>query len=98
MAHRPVGEAVPELVEKALRKAGDTSDNVTAIALEWETPDVFASTRGSISTASINDGVFASTIEAGWLDSGLEDLDDAAIEQSIAEINEAIRRSAARKS
>ena len=98
LAHRPVGEAVPELVEKALRKAGDTSDNVTAIALEWETPDVFASTRGSISTASINDGVFASTIEAGWLDSGLEDLDDAAIEQSIAEINEAIRRSAARKS
>lgn len=98
LAHRPIGEAVPELVEKALRKAGDTSDNVTAIALEWETPDVFAPTQGSISTATISDGVFASTIEAGWLDSGLEDLDDAAIEQSIAEINEAIRRSAARKS
>ena len=98
LAHRPVGEAVPELVEQALRKAGDTSDNVTAIALEWETPDVFAPTRGSISTSTVSDGVFASTIEAGWLDSGLEDLDDAAIEQSIAEINEAIRRSAARKS
>ncbi len=98
LAHRPVNEAVPELVEKALRKAGDTSDNVTAIALEWETPDAFASTRGSISTATISDGVFASTIQTGWPDSGLEDLDDAAIEQSIAEINEAIRRSAARKS
>ena len=98
LAHRPVGEAVPELVEKALRKAGDTSDNVTAIALEWETPDAFESTQGSISTATISDGVFASTIEAGWLDSGVEDLDDAEIEQSIAEINEAIRRSAARKS
>ena len=98
LAHRPVGEAVPKLVEKALRKAGDTSDNVTAIALEWETPDVFALTQGSISTTTVSDGVFASTIEAGWLDSGLEDLDDAAIEQSIAEINEAIRRSAARKS
>jgi serine/threonine protein phosphatase PrpC len=98
LAHRPVDEAVPELVEKALRKAGDTSDNVTAIALEWETPDSFASTRGSISTSTISDGVFASTIQAGWPDSGLEDLDDAAIERSIAEINEAIRRSAARRS
>ena len=98
LAHRPVDEAVPELVEKALRKAGDTSDNVTAIALEWETPDSFESTRGSISTATISDGVFASTIQAGWPDSGLEDLDDAAIERSIAEINEAIRRSAARRS
>ena len=94
----PVAEAVPELVEKALRKAGDTSDNVTAIALEWETPDAFESTRGSISTETISDGVFASTIQAGWPDSELEDLDDAAIERSIAEINEAIRRSAARKS
>jgi serine/threonine protein phosphatase PrpC len=98
LAHRPVDEAVPELVEKALRKAGDTSDNVTAIALEWETPDSFETTRGSISTATISDGVFASTIQAGWPDSGLEDLDDAAIERSIAEINEAIRRSAAKRS
>jgi PPM family protein phosphatase len=31
------------------------------------------------------------------LDGTVEDLDDAAIERSIAEINEAIRRSAARK-
>lgn len=97
LGHQPVNEAVPELVEKALRKAGDVSDNVTAIALEWETPDGFESTRGSISTDTISDGVFASTVQAGWLDSGLEDMDDAAIERSIAEINEAIRRSAAKK-
>lgn len=98
LGHKPVGEAVPDLVEKALRKAGDGSDNVTVIALEWETPDGLPSTRGSISTDTISDGVFASTVQAGWLDSGLEDMDDAAIERSIAEINEAIRRSAARKS
>jgi hypothetical protein len=36
-------------------------------------------------------------VQAGWLDSGVDDLDDAAIERSIAEINEAIRRSASRK-
>ena len=91
-----VSVAVPELVERALVKGGAKSDNVTVIALEWETPDVFASTRGSISTENIDDGVFASTVQAGWLDSGVDDLDDEAIERSIAEINEAIRRSAAR--
>lgn len=97
LGHKPVDEAVPDLVEKALRKAGNSSDNVTCIALEWETPDGFASTRGSISTDTISDGVFASTVQSGLLDLALEDMDDAAIERSIAEINEAIRRSAANK-
>ncbi len=93
---KPVSDAVPDLVEAALRDGGEHSDNVTVIALEWETPDSFESTRG-ISTDSIMDGVFASTIQAGVLDTMVEDLDDAAIEKSIAEINEAIRRSAARR-
>lgn len=97
LGHKQVGSAVPDLVERALIKAGASSDNVTVIAMEWETPDTFESTRGSISTETIEEGVFASTVQAGWLDSGLDDLDDAAIERSIAEINEAIRRSAARK-
>jgi hypothetical protein len=97
LSQKPVSEAVPDLVESALRKAGNGSDNVTVMAMEWETPDGFESTRGGISTNSINDGVFASTVQSGWLDAGLEDLDDAAIERSIAEINEAIRRSASKK-
>lgn len=96
LSTRSVSEAVPELVESALRNGGEHSDNVTIIALEWETPDSFESTRG-ISTDSIMDGVFASTIQAGVLDTVVEDLDDAAIERSIAEINEAIRRSAGKK-
>ena len=96
LSKQPVSDAVPDLVELALRSGGDHCDNVTVIAFEWETPDVFESTRG-ISTDSIRDGVFASTIQAGVLDTIVEDLDDAAIERSIAEINEAIRRSAARK-
>ncbi len=96
LSTQSVSDAVPDLVEMALRNGGDHSDNVTVIAFEWETPDSFESTRG-ISTDSISDGVFASTIQAGVLDTMVEDLDDAAIERSIAEINEAIRRSAARK-
>jgi len=94
---KPVAQAAPDLVEKALDKAGDSSDNVTVIAMEWETPDAYAPTRGSVSTDSINDGVFASTVQASLLDALVEDLDDEAIERSIAEINEAIRRTAARK-
>ncbi len=98
LSARPVGEAVPDLVESALQKAGVTSDNVTAIALEWETPDAFETTKGAVSTDHINDGVFASTVQSGALvGGGDDDLDDAAIERSIAEINEAIRRSAAKR-
>ncbi|MEK9952863.1 MAG: serine/threonine-protein phosphatase, partial [Curvibacter sp.] len=38
------------------------------------------------------------TVQAGVVDSSMvEDLDDEAIERSIAEINEAIRRTAARR-
>jgi serine/threonine protein phosphatase PrpC len=96
LSSKPVQDSVPDLVEDALRKGGEHSDNVTVIAMEWETPDSFETTRG-ISTDSISDGVFASTIQAGVLDTMVDDLDDAAIERSIAEINEAIKRSAGRK-
>lgn len=90
-----ISDAVPNLVEEALRTAGAKSDNVTVVAMEWESNDDFESTRG-ISTDSISDGVFASTIQAGLFSGRMEDLDDLddeAIERSIAEINEAIRRS-----
>ncbi len=98
MVRLPVSESVPELAEKALRKAGSGSDNVTLLALEWETPDALESSRG-ISTDSIGLGAFQTTIQGGLNELGMEDdLDDAAIERSIAEINEAIRRSAARRS
>jgi len=99
LARQAVSQSVPELVEQALRKAGASSDNVTVLALEWETPDAFESTQG-VSTCSMGDSVFASTVQTGMfagLADDIDDLDDDAIERSIAEINEAIRRSAARK-
>lgn len=96
LGSQPVSVAVPELVELALRRTGTASDNVTALALEWETPDAFESTQG-ISTDSISDGEFESTIEATGPGQGIEEFDDAAIERSIAEINAAIRRSAGRR-
>ena len=84
-----IGEAVPELVEQALRNGGATCDNVSVMAIEWET----AETEAGVSTRSLGDEVFASTIQASVLghDAG-DDLDDAEIERSIKEINDAIRR------
>jgi len=98
LAQRTLSDAVPELVEQALRNAGAKSDNVTVIAAEWESEDDRDSTSG-ISTQSLGEEVFASTIQAtvsGDLPS--DELDEAEIERSIKEINDAIRRSNEKKS
>lgn len=96
LSSQPVSSAVPELVEQALRASGGHADNVTAIAMHWESPSATA-TEHDISTDSVSEGGFASTIEAGLLDTLVEDMDEAAIERSIAEINDAIRRTTTRK-
>ena len=96
LASKPVADAVPDLVESALRAAGATSDNVTVLAIEWETPDIFESSQVVIAD-SMMDGEFASTIQTGMLDATADELDEAGIERSIAEINEAIRRSGTKK-
>jgi len=97
---KSVSAAVPALVDNALRAGGPHSDNVTVLAMEWETPDVFAPTRSGEADTILESG-FASTVQAGLSDKmpgSLDDeLDEAMIERSIAEINAAIRRSATRK-
>jgi serine/threonine protein phosphatase PrpC len=94
----PVGEAVPVLVERALDVAGDRSDNVTVIALEWETPaDSAFDSSGFTETLTMPEDVFASTIQPDLTDPVLDEIDDEAIERSIAEINDAIARTAAKK-
>lgn len=91
----PLPDSIPALVDRALQQGGRHGDNVTVIAIDWETSGEFEPTH-VVYTDSISDGVFASTIQAG-AEGQLEDFDDEAIERSIAEINEAIRRTAARK-
>ena len=93
---RPIADAVPELVEMALRKAGAKSDNVTVLSVEWESSEDYDSTK-AISTQSLGEEVFASTIQASVLGQEPDDLDEAEIERSIREINEAIRRSSQKK-
>jgi serine/threonine protein phosphatase PrpC len=93
MVSRGIADAVPELVERALREAGEKSDNVTVLAVEWEAAEDVDSKSG-ISTLSLGEEVFASTIQASLAtDANADDLDEAEIERSIREINEAIQRS-----
>ena len=61
---KPVSDVAPDLAEMALRNGGTHSDNVTLIALEWETPEDPAHDRG-VSTDRISVGLFAPTIPAG---------------------------------
>jgi serine/threonine protein phosphatase PrpC len=96
LAERPISDAVPELVEQALRNAGPKSDNVTVISVEWESAEDADST-GGISTQSLQEDVFASTIQANVMGEQPDELDEAEIERSIREINEAIRRSSQKK-
>ena len=93
LANNPISEAVPELAERALRAAGERSDNVTVMAVEWEAAEEMDSKSG-VSTLALGDDVFASTIQASLgADGSGDELDDAEIERSIREINEAIQRS-----
>ncbi len=97
MARQAVSDAVPELVETALRNAGAKSDNVTVLCIEWESAED-GDSRSGVTTENLGDEVFASTIQASVMgDSSPDELDDAEIERSIREINEAIQRSSQRK-
>ncbi len=94
---RQIADAVPELVEQALRNGGPKCDNVSVMAMEFEAAED-GDGRAGISTQSLGDEVFASTIQASMAGTDAADeLDEAEIERSIREINEAIRRSSEHK-
>ena len=64
-------------------------------------PRARAASSGAVSTQSLGDEVFASTIQASLVAGDqppADELDEAEIERSIREINEAIQRSSQRKS
>jgi PPM family protein phosphatase len=98
LSSRAIADAVPELAEQALRNGGARSDNVTVLAVEWEGAEEAASPP-AVSTRSLGEEVFASTIQASLAgsDAPAEELDEAEIERTIREINEAIKRSSQKK-
>jgi serine/threonine protein phosphatase PrpC len=99
LSNAPVEDAVPELVAMALNYAGQASDNVTVLALDWENPYDAVSQPGALNssfteTHAMADNVFASTIQPEPVDMPHDEFDEDAIERSIAEINDAIARTA----
>ena len=98
MSSKVISDAVPDLVELALRNGGAKCDNVSLLAVDWESAENDDSASG-VSTDSLNPDVFASTIQAGVLgtDPPVDELDEAEIDRSIREINDAIKRSAQKK-
>ena len=104
LSAKPIADAVPELAEVALRNGGPRCDNVTLLAVEWEGAD--APAAQSVSTRALGEEVFASTIQASLAggeagadaqDPHTAELDEAEIDRSIREINDAIKRAAQKK-
>jgi PPM family protein phosphatase len=99
LSKKAISDAVPEMVEQALRNGGAKCDNVSVLAVEWESAEDSEAVQASVATDSLGDEVFASTIQASVRGSDApEEMDEAEIERSIKEINEAIKRSTLRKS
>ena len=99
----PVADSVPALIASALARAGASSDNVTVLGLEWTAP-AGSGARDGVSTDALDSAGYASTIQNAARDGDDasdefddDDLDEATIERTIAEINAAIRRTAARR-
>ena len=98
LSRKTISDAVPEMVEQALRNGGAKCDNVSVLAVDWEGAEDSATVQASVATNSLGDEVFASTIQASVRGSDAhEELDEAEIERSIKEINEAIKRSSMKR-
>jgi len=86
--------AVPEMIADATQIAGKSSDNVTALAMMWETNDAMQSPT-TITTNTLPIGSVTTTIQAPR-HADLENVDlfnESEIEKAIEEIREAIEKS-----
>ncbi|MCV2351970.1 PP2C family protein-serine/threonine phosphatase [Paucibacter sp. Y2R2-4] len=97
LAKRPISDAVPELVEQALRNGGVRCDNVTVLAVEWEGAGDPEADSEAISTLGLDDQGFASTIQGRMGAAGRRDeMDEDELDRSVREINEVIRQANSR--
>lgn len=88
-----VVRAVPELLQLATGIAGKTSDNVTALAVAWESGNTVGDSPTTITTNTLPLDSVATTIQAPRADLDPADaFDDAEIEKAIAEIRGAIEK------
>ena len=92
-----VVRAVPDMLSTALRRAGEASDNVTALAIMWQgalVSDAAPTTHAGstvISTEALPEDVVSTTIHGAKNE--VDVFDDDEIEKAIAEIRGAIEKS-----
>lgn len=87
--------AIPDLITSATGIAGKNSDNVTALAMMWESSDNLHNAPTTITTNTLPIGSMTTTIQAPR-NSELEKADtydEAEIEKAIDEIREAVEKS-----
>lgn len=97
LASAPVRQSVPDLVTRALERGGARCDNVTVVAVDWE--DV-GDDEEAVDTVMISRHQMISPLKRELPEPQAEEAppsDDDAIEQSIAEINQAIRDATLKK-
>lgn len=98
---QPLTDAVTQLANQAVRKGGRHGDNVSVLALEWEGVLDFGSAQ-VIETDEQGGPKHASSFheaaDTDARDALLDDLDEDAIERSIAEIEAALLRTQLPKS
>jgi len=95
LQNNTIVRAVPELIHSATSIAGKNSDNVTALAMMWESGSSLADPN-SITTNILPPGTVTTTIQS-TLDANVESVDgydDSAIEKAIEEIRCSIEKSA----
>jgi len=99
LSSRAVVRAVPELLQAALRRGGDSGDNVTGLAITWQggaacadVPTEVMSTLSTISTDALPQDLHGSTITPRP-DAGVDPFDEEQIDKAIAEIRGAIEKS-----
>lgn len=90
-------DAVSHLSDLALRKGGTHGDNVSLLGLDWDTADDFEPTEVIRSEALDESVGYASSFLDADAPDLIDELDDDAIERTIAEINDAIRRTTLRR-
>jgi serine/threonine protein phosphatase PrpC len=81
---------LPDLLTEAQRRAGGESDNLSVVAMTWESQDDprFADTE------ELDEGPFRSSMKTAALGApgAADDVTDAEIEKAVAEIQKAIRK------
>lgn len=86
--------AVPELIQMATGIAGRNSDNVTALAMMWESSDSSTASATTITTHTLPVGSVTTTIQAPrHADLEGSEYNDSEIEKAIDEIRNAIEKS-----